>query len=33
MDFNATGRLKTSGIDKVMLGTGTPECGTMSLNC
>ncbi|MDR0389173.1 MAG: amidohydrolase family protein [Spirochaetaceae bacterium] len=27
MDFNAHRAMKTSGIDKVLLGTGTPECG------
>jgi predicted TIM-barrel fold metal-dependent hydrolase len=27
MDFNAHRAMKISGIDKVMLGTGTPECG------
>lgn len=31
MDFNARRAMKTSGIDKVLLGTGTPECGYFEL--
>lgn len=31
MDFNAHRAMKTSGIDKVLLGTGTPECGYFEL--
>ena len=31
MDFNAHRAMKTAGIDKVMLGTGTPDCGYFEL--
>lgn len=31
MDFNAHRAMKTAGIDKVLLGTGTPECGYYEL--
>lgn len=31
MDFNAHRAMKTAGIDKVMLGTGTPECNYYEL--
>jgi predicted TIM-barrel fold metal-dependent hydrolase len=31
MDFNAHRAMRTAGIDKVMLGTGTPECGYFEL--
>lgn len=31
MDFNAHRAMKTAGIDKVMLGTGTPEAGYFDL--
>ncbi|MGE5614331.1 MAG: amidohydrolase family protein [Bacillota bacterium] len=27
MDFNAHRAMKVAGVDKVLLGTGTPECG------
>lgn len=31
MDFNAHRAMKVAGIDKVLLGTGTPECGYFEL--
>lgn len=31
MDFNARRAMKVSGIDKVMMGTGTPDCGYYEL--
>jgi len=31
MDFNARRAMKTAGIDKVLLGTGTPECNYFEL--
>lgn len=31
MDFNAHRAMKTAGIDKVLLGTGTPECNYYEL--
>ena len=31
MDFNARRAMKTSGVDKVLLGTGTPDAGYYEL--
>ena len=31
MDFNAHRAMKVSGIDKVMMGTGTPDCNYYEL--